>query len=221
MMKREQENFKNYCWPIFGDHDTTLIYKYELRCLDYDTSWFRYYKIKAYTEDQKRYFDYSVFQSGEGMESNHTYLVDSSGIHIEKFKTLDSEKRIVSGHVAGQKMFDWDLDRMEVNRVRIEFKDSNPSVFEREVNTSTRFMGAGSKVKFNKEKFASIRFERSVERIKGDSVNTSHGISYYAEGLGYFGAYILFNDEVAFEERLVEIRPITTWKTNTPVVTNE
>jgi len=221
MMKREKANFQNYCWPILGDNDTTLIYKYELRCLDYDTVWNRYYKIEAYSENGQRFFDYSVFQTNTGLESQYTYRVDSLGIQIANFSTLDSRHKKVKGLVHEERSFDWDLNQSDIHKVQIEFDDSDPNVEEREVNTTMRYMGNGGKVRFNKEKYESIRFERSVERIKGDSSNTAYGISYYAKGLGYYGAYIIYNEDLEFEERLIEIIPVTDWVKEEPIATSE
>ncbi len=208
--KNDHTNFQNYCWPILGENDTTLVYKYEMSSVDYDTAWHRYFKIHAFTEQNVRYFDYHIYSDQFVLESHYKYQVDHLGIKLVETEAHGEADTYIPGKIDKQRVFEWDLQKGEICCSSMIFNNFQKNC-DMTVESESQFQGNGGKVPFQNAKLNAIKFERNVKRSVNGILTVSKGVSYYAKGIGYHSSHIVLNESIEFDEVLVDILDINEW----------
>lgn len=209
--RNHNTNFQNYCWPVLGKSDTTLVYKYEMSCIDYDKKWYRYFKIKSFTDHEIRYFDYQIYNDELELESHYRYQLDHLGIKLKAMETNCGAKDYLKGKIDQDRVFDWNLKKGKTCSSSMIFDDYQGNQ-EMTVISNSKFEGNGGKIHYHDAKLPAIMFSRNVTSlINGDSTKT-RGVSYYAKGIGYYASHIVLNETIEFDEVLVDILPKTNWE---------
>lgn len=207
----ERVNFQDYCWPILGDSDTTMVYKYQMTSVEYDTLWNRYFKIEAHTNNNTRYFNYTVYDHEFIPESHYKYIVDHKGIRLEEIEVSGKENQLIPGTIQHQRIFAWDLNKGDKHTTLMNFNNLFGDSTNLSLSSMTQYEGLGRKEVYKDEKYPSIRFFRKVTRSSKDVHNTSQGVSYYAKGIGYYRSHIIYNNFMEFDEELIDILSLDEW----------
>jgi hypothetical protein len=210
---KEHINFQDYCWPILGESDTILIYQYEMTSVQYDTVWNRYFKIEAHSEDETRYFDYTVYTQGFDPESHYKHVLDHKGIRLTAIEVSSNEDHLTPGTIEHQRIFDWDLKKGDQHTSIMKFNNHLGDNSGITISSTTKYEGPCKKSSYKKTKLPTIQFSRMVTKSNKDTTNTSEGISYYAKGIGYYRSHINYNNQIEFDEVLTKILTIDEWNT--------
>ena len=204
-------NFQNYCWPILGDGDTTLIYKYEMYSLDYGKKWNRYFEIKSFNENEIKYFEYKIYTTDFQLESHYKYQLDHLGIKLKAMETYCSSKSYLEGKVKQNRVFEWNLEKGKTCSSSMIF-DNYENDEDMTVISNSKFEGSSGKIHYHNEKLPTIKFERNVIRQVNGKQTETKGVSVYAKGIGYYGSHIVLNESIEFDEVLVDILSEAKWQ---------
>jgi len=204
-------SFQDYCWPILGETDTTFIYQYQMKSVEYDTSSNRYFEIEAHNDGSTRFFNYTVYDKNFRPESHYKYVLDHKGIRLTEIEANDSESHLCSGTVQHQRMFEWDLKRGEKHTCLMGFFNLLGDSTKSTISNTSEYEGFGKKVVFDGYKLGTIRFSRFIHSDNKNSSNVSEGVSCYAKGIGYYRSHIIYNDMMEFDETLTDILTVAEW----------
>ena len=186
--------------------------------LEYDTIWNRYFKIEAHSEDETRYFDYTVYNQDFSAESHYKYILDHRGIRLAEIEVNSNENKLTPGTIEHQRIFEWDLQKGDQHTSLLRFNNLLGDSTAITISSTTEYEGTCKKSSYKDTKLPTISFSRVVTKTHKNTTNTSEGISYYAKGIGYYRSHIIYNDQIEFDEVLTKILTIGEWDTLTKTI---